>query len=57
MICATCIHAKPHLGFLVCRHPRVLAWQEKRLRCRIGLHVDIAVSDRFCGGQLLEKPA
>lgn len=32
MICATCIHARPHLGFLVCRHPRVLAWQEKRLR-------------------------
>lgn len=45
--CRACAHVGLHqptgsVAITVCRHPKILDWQESAINCRIGLHVDVA---------------
>lgn len=55
MICDTCKHAHPHPSriFLVCKHPRTMAMQDKTNGADTGIHCEI-VFDHWCGGRLRE---
>lgn len=56
MKCDECVHARPHHGIRVCRAAEVLDWQERVLRCRVGVHVEIALVDGgLCGGRLFAR--
>lgn len=58
MSCVNCVHVREHGPIKVCRESSVLAWQERALGCRIGVHSDIAREDaRLCGGKLEQRRA